>query len=96
LKDCDALVLMTRHEEYDAVTPQMLKGLLRSRIVIDGRNFFDSRGFLDHGFVFKGVGRGNINSVRKRYEADVLLGAHLSQSDEGQRKATRSQSEVPA
>ena len=94
LKDCDAIVLMTRHEEYHSVTPKMLLGLLRSRIVIDGRNMFDPREFLNHGFVFKGVGKGNVNSGRRRSGAEVMLGAHFSQSDYVQRTAKRARSEV--
>jgi UDP-N-acetyl-D-mannosaminuronic acid dehydrogenase len=62
LKDCDALVLMTKHDEYKSVNPEKLKGLLRTRVLIDGRNLFDPDEFTASGFIFKGVGKGNINS----------------------------------
>ena len=61
LKDCDALVLMTKHNEYRALTPKKLKGLLKARVVIDGRNMFDAAAFVKEGFIFKGIGKGNVN-----------------------------------
>jgi len=66
LRQCDAVVLMTKHEQYRSVTPERLLGLLNSRVVIDGRNMFDARAFIDHGFIFKGVGKGNVNTIRQR------------------------------
>jgi len=61
LKDCDAVILMTKHDEYKAVTPERLHELLRTKIVIDGRNMFDGEMFIKAGFVFRGVGKGNLN-----------------------------------
>jgi len=60
LKDCDAVVLMTKHDEYKSINPEKLKGLLRTRVIIDGRNLFNAEGYLAEGFIFRGVGRGNI------------------------------------
>lgn len=61
LKDCDAVVLMTKHDEYKVISPKQLKGLLRTNIIIDGRNLFDAEEYLAEGFIFKGVGRGDVN-----------------------------------
>lgn len=61
LKDCDAVILMTRHEAYSSLNPQKLGGLLRAKIIIDGRNMFAPKAFIDEGFVFKGIGKGNVN-----------------------------------
>jgi UDP-N-acetyl-D-mannosaminuronic acid dehydrogenase len=61
LKDCDALVLMTKHDDYKSINPGMLKPLLRTRIVIDGRNLFNPDDFVSAGFIFRGVGKGKIN-----------------------------------
>ena len=60
LKDCDALVLMTKHDEYKHLGPERLKRLLRTDVIIDGRNLFDAEKFIAAGFVFRGVGKGNI------------------------------------
>ena len=62
LKDCDAVILMTKHDEYKAVTPEKLAGLLKNKIIIDGRNLFDPASFINKGFIFKGVGKGNVNT----------------------------------
>jgi hypothetical protein len=75
LKGCDAMVLMTKHEEYRSVTPESLTSLLRSMIVIDGRDMFDPREFLDRGFIFKGVGKGHINKIRNCSRTGARFGA---------------------
>lgn len=61
LKDCDAAVLMTKHDEYKSINPDRLKGLLRTMVVIDGRNLFNGEEYLAQGFIFKGVGKGNFS-----------------------------------
>ena len=63
LKDCDAVVLMTKHDDYKAVTPEKLKNLSHKPVVVDGRGFFVPAAFMGEGFVFKGVGQGNVNSI---------------------------------
>jgi UDP-N-acetyl-D-mannosaminuronic acid dehydrogenase len=61
LKDCDAVVLMTKHDEYKFLKPEILKSLLRTKVIIDGRNLFPAEEYLDEGFIVKGIGRGDIN-----------------------------------
>jgi len=61
LEGCDAAVLMTKHEEYESVSPEYLKSLLMSKVLIDGRNQFNPDEFIKAGFVFKGVGKGKTN-----------------------------------
>jgi len=58
LRDCDALVLMTKHDAYRTVTPIKLQKLLRTKIVIDGRNLFDLAKFTAAGFICRGIGKG--------------------------------------
>ncbi len=60
LKGCDGVVLMTKHDEYKSIGPDMLKGLMRTRVIIDGRNAFEPRDFVKAGFLFRGVGKGRI------------------------------------
>ena len=62
LKGCDAIVLMTKHEEYRAISPERLKGLVKSRVIVDGRNLFDPEEFRREGFIFKGIGKGNVGN----------------------------------
>lgn len=89
LRGCDAVVLMTKHEEYRSITPERLKGQLRSRIVIDGRDMYNSRQFLDCGFIYKGMGKGNINRNGRGGS-----GTCLPQSEGAPRSGMRGKSEV--
>ena len=61
LKDCDAAILMTKHDLYKSISPARLKGLLRNLIIIDGRNMFEPTDFTGEGFIFRGVGKGIVN-----------------------------------
>jgi len=58
LHDSDALVIMTKHDVYNAITIGKLQSLLRTKIIIDGRNLFDPVKCISAGFVFRGVGKG--------------------------------------
>jgi len=59
LRGCDAVVLMTKHDVYGEMTPERVQNLLRTKIIIDGRNLFDPIKFTVAGFIFKGIGKGN-------------------------------------
>ena len=61
LKDRDAVVLMTAHDEYKSLEPEKLKALLRNNVIIDGRNLFDPGKFVAEGFIYSGVGKGQCN-----------------------------------
>lgn len=58
LKDCDAVVMMTAHDQYKSIKPSKLKRLLKSNVIIDGRNIFDADKFIAEGFILRGVGKG--------------------------------------
>ena len=60
LSGANGVLLMTKHEEYAKIDPKFLKGLLKTHIVIDGRDLFDPEVFIEAGFIFKGIGKGNI------------------------------------
>ena len=60
IRDCDAVVLMTKHDQYRELTPDRLKDLMKTRVVIDGRNLFDAVEFISAGFIYRGVGKGKI------------------------------------
>ncbi|NQT71748.1 MAG: nucleotide sugar dehydrogenase [Chloroflexi bacterium] len=78
LTGCDAVVLMTKHDQYNAITPEKLKSLLSTRIIVDGRNILDPREFLAEGFVFKGIGKGNINKRRNGNEPAKTFELHAN------------------
>jgi len=60
LKDKDAVLLVTKHNEYSELDPKRYGGLLANKIIIDGRNVYTPEDFIKEGFVFRGIGKGTI------------------------------------
>jgi UDP-N-acetyl-D-mannosaminuronic acid dehydrogenase len=56
VKGKDCLVLVTRHREYLRLRLDRLKRLMRTPIIVDGRNAFSREECLRRGFTFRGVG----------------------------------------
>ena len=50
---CDCIVLVTDHDEYKEIKPDMVKG----RIFICTRPVLDPEGFIKNGIIFRGIGR---------------------------------------
>lgn len=59
----DAVVIFTGHKNYFELDPSGMKELTAQEhpVIVDGRNVVDSDGFIDAGFVYKGIGRGDMN-----------------------------------
>ncbi|MBV9234077.1 MAG: UDP-glucose/GDP-mannose dehydrogenase family protein [Candidatus Eremiobacteraeota bacterium] len=57
INGCDVLVLATDWEEYAAIDFQLLRRLMRSNVVVDGRNLFDPDKVAAEGLRYIGVGR---------------------------------------
>ncbi len=55
LNGADAVVIATDHSEFKSLDWERLGGLMRTRILIDGRHVVEEP---PEGFVFKGIGRG--------------------------------------
>ncbi|WP_409291606.1 nucleotide sugar dehydrogenase [Peribacillus sp. SCS-37] len=56
VRNSDCLVLLTGHEEFKNFDFQMLKGLVRTKIVFDTRNIFDKNGLEANGFQYIQIG----------------------------------------
>jgi len=56
IRDRDAVILVTKHQEYYDLTLDQLKKTLNTPIIIDGRNVYDRHQALEKGFTFRGVG----------------------------------------
>jgi len=54
----DVLVLMTEWNEFKNLNMDRIKGLLKTPILVDGRNIYDPDTMRERGFVYRGVGRG--------------------------------------
>ncbi|MBW4618787.1 MAG: UDP-glucose/GDP-mannose dehydrogenase family protein [Cyanosarcina radialis HA8281-LM2] len=54
---CDALVLVTEWPDFRQIDYSQLAGLMRNKIIIDGRNFLDRESLSKAGFYYVGIGR---------------------------------------
>ena len=63
LRAADAVTIMTAHREYFKLDPPYVKGLTGKKhtVIVDGRNVVDADKFIERGFVYKGIGRGDKN-----------------------------------
>lgn len=58
LRDADAVVVVTEWDEYRRhLTPQHAAGLVRGRIIVDGRNCLDAAAWRAAGWNYRGMGR---------------------------------------
>lgn len=57
LKDSDCLVLVTAHDEYKKLNLKKIKKLMRTPIIVDGRNLFSKEECEKEGFVYRGIGK---------------------------------------
>ena len=56
-QDCDALVLVTDWQEFASWDYLQLAQLMKTPIIIDGRNYLDGKALADAGFYYIGIGR---------------------------------------
>ena len=52
----DCLVVMTKHSAYRELELPCIGSMMRTRVVVDGRNLFNPRECIDEGFVYRGMG----------------------------------------
>lgn len=57
LKGSDCLVLVTAHDEYKKINLKKIKKLMRTLIIVDGRNLFSKEECKKEGFVYRGIGK---------------------------------------
>lgn len=57
-KDSDALILVTEWNEFKQLDFKRVGGLMKQRVLIDGRNIYDPVKLREYGFEYRGVGRG--------------------------------------
>jgi UDP-N-acetyl-D-mannosaminuronic acid dehydrogenase len=61
----DAVIIMTKHREYTTLAPEEMKRLMNGTVIIDGRNTLDGDKFIEMGFTFRGIGKGQYRGLRK-------------------------------
>jgi len=57
LEGADCLALVTAHAEYRALDLKKLRGWMRHRAIVDGRNVFDGS-VIKRGFAYRAIGKG--------------------------------------
>ena len=61
-ENCDAIVLMVRHQEYLNLDLNLIRSVLRTAVLVDGRGVFDTKEVEGSGLLYQGIGVG-INSA---------------------------------
>jgi len=64
VRGADAIVIFAGHNLYRGLDAPYLKNLTGKKhpVIIDGRNMVDPEVYIRHGFIYKGIGRGDRNS----------------------------------
>ena len=57
IKNSDCLAIVTAHEKYKNTDLKKINNLMRTPIIVDGRNVFDKEKCEKVGFVYKGIGK---------------------------------------
>jgi UDP-N-acetyl-D-mannosaminuronic acid dehydrogenase len=58
LQGSDCVALVTEHTIYKSLDLRRMAKLMRTRVIVDGRNVFDASECRKHGFVYRGIGKG--------------------------------------
>ncbi|WP_213576708.1 UDP-glucose/GDP-mannose dehydrogenase family protein [Rhodococcus sp. USK13] len=57
-ENADAVLVLTEWAEFAALKPDDLAGVVRARVMVDGRNCLDAQHWRNAGWVYRGLGRG--------------------------------------
>ena len=57
VEDADAIVLMTKHKEYLNLDLSKIKPMMKTPVIIDGRNAFSKEECINAGFIHRGLGK---------------------------------------
>lgn len=57
LRGADCLALVTKHRTYFELDLEHVKGLMRTPVIVDGRNVFSAKAYREAGFVYRGIGK---------------------------------------
>ena len=58
----DAVLVLTDWNEFKQIDFQKLKGVVRQPLIVDGRNMYDPQEMAEKGFVYHGIGRGEVTT----------------------------------
>jgi UDPglucose 6-dehydrogenase len=58
----DAILILTDWNEFKQVDFQKLKTIVKQPVIVDGRNMYEPQEMAEKGFVYHGIGRGEVTS----------------------------------
>ncbi|MBP7820450.1 MAG: nucleotide sugar dehydrogenase, partial [Candidatus Methanofastidiosum sp.] len=58
IRGSDALIFVTAHNEYKSLDLGRIKSIMKTPIIVDGRNIFNKEETIKKGFVYRGIGKG--------------------------------------
>ncbi len=61
LKNADALLIVTEWSVFRTPDFDKIDGLLKSKVIFDGRNLYDLEKMIDHGYYYNSIGRKLVN-----------------------------------
>lgn len=62
IKGVDAIVICTGHRDYYSLHPKIIRSYVTSSpVIVDGRNVIDPDLFIEAGYIYQGIGRGDKN-----------------------------------
>ncbi|WAL45704.1 UDP-glucose dehydrogenase family protein [Rhodococcus pyridinivorans] len=59
----DAVLVLTEWEEFKNLDPRTLGGVVREKVILDGRNCLNPADWLKDEWTYRGLGRGSVESV---------------------------------
>jgi UDP-N-acetyl-D-mannosaminuronic acid dehydrogenase len=63
VKDADCLALVTKHKEYYSIDLAALKKVMKTPVLVDGRNVFDTKTVMNKGFEYRSVGKKGVQKL---------------------------------
>ncbi len=70
--EADALLVLTEWPEFAAIPPQSYAGLIRRKVVVDGRNVLDAERVAAAGLSYRGIGRALTNAATPLLAATAI------------------------
>jgi len=70
--DADALLVLTEWPEFAAIPPPSYAGLVRRRVIVDGRNCLDADRVAAAGLSYRGIGRAVANAAAPLLAASAI------------------------
>jgi len=59
VKNSDAILVLTSHQEFSSINPEIFPKLMKNPVIVDTRGLFDPRELTKLNIVFRGIGRPN-------------------------------------